>query len=154
MASVGSRDTVVERAVRRRLWGNGLRFRVQGDLPGRPDIVFSAKKTVVFIDGDFWHGRRPPEANDSDGWQGRWKEKIAKNRTRDEQIDQTLRASGWKVLRYWESDVLQDPDTVARSIAETVTGLDFPCWREIELSLLEKRRRGSLRATYRRPPER
>jgi DNA (cytosine-5)-methyltransferase 1 len=86
------------------------------DLPGKPDIVVRSQKVAVFIDGDFWHGAQ---------WRNRklttldeqfrrtknrkyWVSKIRRNVERDCERTATLLASGWNVLRFWESDVCKN----------------------------------------------
>lgn len=104
MSQVKSKDTGLELAVRSALYREGLRFRKHvADLPGRPDIVFSHKKVVVFIDGDFWHGYRFPHWRRS--LSRFWQEKIEKNRMRDRSNFRKLRARGWKVIRLWQHQV-------------------------------------------------
>jgi len=57
MSAVKSKNTRPELAPRRALWSRGLRYKVNvKSLPGKPDIVFTRAKIVVFCDGDFWHG--------------------------------------------------------------------------------------------------
>lgn len=79
------------------------------DLPGRPDIVYRTEKVAIFIDGDFWHGWRFPL------WEGKlsskWKEKIAATRHRDQRNFRNLRRMGWKVIRIWEHQIENNPET-------------------------------------------
>ena len=82
-------------------------------LPGRPDFAFPAKRLIVFVDGDFWHGNpsnfRLPRSNTR-----YWEEKIRGNRRRDKRINRMLRARGWKVYRFWQSDLKKESAVVAR----------------------------------------
>lgn len=75
-------------------------------LPGRPDIVFSSARVIVFVDGDFWHGYRYP------AWTRRlspyWHQKIQRNRLRDRRNFAKLRRAGWRVIRVWEHEVKKD----------------------------------------------
>lgn len=124
-------DTAHELALRRLLWRAGCRYRkdVQA-LPGRPDIVFARARLIVFCDGDFWHGK---------DWKARqkklragtnadyWLAKIGRNRERDRRNGALLRAAGWTVLRFWESEIQADAGRVAARILdmlETRMGLD------------------------------
>ncbi len=62
MASVGQKDTGPEKTVRSFLHKKGLRYRLHvKDLPGKPDMVFPKLKTVVFVNGCFWHGHKDNE---------------------------------------------------------------------------------------------
>ena len=72
--------------------------------PGKPDIALPRKKKAVFIDGDFWHGRdyeRVKKVTKTEYWVN----KIQANIDRDLQNGALLTASGWKILRVWESDI-------------------------------------------------
>ncbi len=61
MRAVKSRDTGPELKVRRAAHALGLRFRLnRADLPGKPDLVFPAKRTALFVHGCFWHGHDCP----------------------------------------------------------------------------------------------
>src|SRR5690606_11852521 len=99
--------TKPERILRSLLWKRGLRFRKNySALPGRPDIVFTRARVVVFCDGDFWHGknwaeRRPRLAVGANA--SYWTRKIEANMIRDQQRTQALASEGWEVLRFWES---------------------------------------------------
>src|SRR6266567_2007470 len=118
MSRIRSRDTKPEVLFRRLLFGRGLRgYRLHVKLPGRPDIVFSRKKLVVFIDGCFWHGcprcsdGRAPVSNTS-----YWAAKRESNRLRDLSRTSELRRAGWTVIRLWEHDILKRPDVCIRRI--------------------------------------
>lgn len=119
-ASSAKRDTTPELALRRALWARGLRYRVNvQNLPGCPDIVFRRARTVVFCDGDFWHGRRLKSrlATLSKGHNAPyWVAKIRTNVERDRRSNTELRKRGWLVLRYWETDVAKDPDALAAAV--------------------------------------
>jgi DNA mismatch endonuclease, patch repair protein len=100
------RDTGPERQIRSLLHQAGLRFRV--DLPintggrkARPDIVFTARRLVVFIDGCFWHGC-PQHGHIPKTNPGYWGPKIEGNQRRDEKQRKALEAVDWDVLRIWE----------------------------------------------------
>jgi len=118
--------TAHERALRKLLWRDGLRYRKNVKaLSGKPDIVFTSRKVAVFCDGDFWHGRHWQQlskrlrtgANPS-----YWLRKIEANRQRDRRTDVSLKKAGWTVLRFWETDILRDPERVAVEIAKIVRG--------------------------------
>src|SRR5437763_3579619 len=93
MSLLKNKDTDLEILVRSELHKRGLRFRKHiKDLPGKPDIVFTKAKVVVFIDGDFWHGYRFPLWRDKSS--PFWQAKIAKNRERDRRNFAELRRMG------------------------------------------------------------
>jgi len=117
MSRIRGFDTSLEVAVRRELRRRGLRFKANVmSLPGRPDVVFTSSRLIVFIDGDFWHGFRYP------AWRKRltpfWRRKIERNRARDLRNFAALRRRGWRVVRVWEHQVQRDlASVVARIVA-------------------------------------
>ena len=107
MAAIKGKDTKPEMIVRKYLFSRGLRFRIQvRKLPGRPDIVLPKYKTVIFVDGCFWHGHegckyyRLPKSNVDF-----WKAKIERNKARDVRSEAELAETGWRVIRIWECDI-------------------------------------------------
>lgn len=118
------KNTRCEVALRQELWRRGFRYRVHvPDLPGRPDIVFTRRRLVVFCDGDFWHGRKLEDrlAKLSRGHNSAyWVTKVRRNVARDRENEHALEAAGWNVLRVWETDVLRDLVRVVDRIAEAI----------------------------------
>lgn len=104
MSRIRSENTAPEAVMAGILDGLGLRFECHpAGLRGRPDFVLRRERIAVFCDGDFWHGNsRVPDIPF-------WRNKIARNRLRDLSVNQSLRAKGWKVIRFWESLILSDP---------------------------------------------
>jgi DNA mismatch endonuclease Vsr len=103
MAAVRGRDTQPELRIRRMLHALGYRFRLQRrDLPGRPDIVFPARRKVLFVHGCFWHRhgcRNSVLPKTRTEW---WTEKLSRNVARDHAAVAALEALGWSVLTVWE----------------------------------------------------
>lgn len=126
MAQGSSRKsgTRCELVLRRILWAKGLRYRLGGQgLPGKPDIVFLQPRIAIFCDGDFWHGRKLDErlARLASGHNPTyWVAKIRTNVTRDLANTEKLSASGWRVLRLWETDILRAPEEAAVRVIELV----------------------------------
>lgn len=105
MRSVGTRNTGPELVVRSLLHRLGLRFSLhKRDLPGRPDIVLSKRKTVVFVNGCFWHGHGCSKGHLPKSRLDFWGPKIARNRERDTESVKALRKSGWRVLTVWQCE--------------------------------------------------
>jgi DNA mismatch endonuclease (patch repair protein) len=73
--------------------------------PGTPDIALPRKKKAVFIDGDFWHGKRLQETIERRGVNDYWTIKVMKNIERDKRQRKALVDADWKVLTVWESDI-------------------------------------------------
>jgi len=129
MALVRSRDTGPELAFRRAIWAAGYRFRVcDARLPGKPDVVFPRHRLAVFIDGDFWHGgqwrRRRLRSLDDQFTTAEnavyWRAKIRRTIERDFARTAAMLDSGWKVLRFWESDLSRNQQ---RCVDMTVAAL-------------------------------
>ncbi|WP_028376696.1 very short patch repair endonuclease [Leeuwenhoekiella sp. MAR_2009_132] len=104
MSQIKGSDTKSEMIVRKYLHGKGLRFRLHDKfLPGKPDLVFKKYKTVVFINGCFWHGHEDCKyftiLKTRTDW---WKDKIFKTKERNQLIVEKLEATGWKVIVVWE----------------------------------------------------
>jgi DNA mismatch endonuclease (patch repair protein) len=122
-ASSAKRDTKPELALRRALRSVGLRYRIDvAALPGRPDLVIPAARLAVFCDGDFWHGRnlkRRLQKLAAGHNAPYWVSKIKGNVDRDRRTDRLLRDAGWNVLRFWESDVLANPERLAKAVLRT-----------------------------------
>jgi len=108
MQHIRSKDTEAEILLRKALWRKGFRYRKNvKDLPGKPDIVFTKHKIVIFVDGDFWHARghekNPGEQIDTN--KNYWIDKLKRNVARDRYVNDLLFEQGWLVLRFWESDI-------------------------------------------------
>lgn len=120
MSRIKGRDTGPELEIRRRLHARGLRYRVNHRIEGcRPDIVFTARRVAVFIDGCFWHGC-PAHAVRPSTNTAFWDKKIATNMERDQLQSERLRGAGWRVLRFWEHSVEAEPDAVVQQIVESI----------------------------------
>ena len=106
MSHIRSTNTKPEEKVRKYLFSRGLRYRKNvRSLPGCPDIVLPKYKTVVFVNGCFWHqhdcGRFVwPSSNEE-----YWRKKITRNIERDKENYCVLESSGWKVLVVWECEL-------------------------------------------------
>lgn len=107
MAKVRSKDTEPEMIVRKIVHEHGFRYRLhRKDLPGKPDLVFSGKKKVIFVHGCFWHGHTCPSgANQPRSNIEYWTEKLDRNKNRDRENTRALKKMGWDVLVIWECEV-------------------------------------------------
>lgn len=104
MSAIRSKDTKPEEIVRKFLFSQGFRYRKNDPrLPGKPDVVLPKYKTVIFVNGCFWHAHKDckyfvwPKNNEAF-----WKAKIESNVVRDQQTEAQLIAMGWKVIVVWE----------------------------------------------------
>ena len=110
MSRIKSINSKPEELVRKYLFSQGLRYRKNVKrLPGKPDIVLSKYKTIVFINGCFWHGHKGcryfvmPKSNTE-----YWNKKIDNNVKRDELVYQQLSELGWNILVVWECELKRD----------------------------------------------
>lgn len=110
MSRIHSKNTKPEELVRRFLFSQGFRYRKNDTrLPGKPDIVLPKYKTVVFVNGCFWHGHEGcryfvwPKNNAEF-----WKEKITGNIQRDKRNHHLLAKQGGRVIEIWECELKKD----------------------------------------------
>ena len=119
MSRIRGRDTGPELRLRRALWARGLRYRVSYKLPGRPDIAFVGSRVAVFVDGCFWHGCPEhgvrPKTNTAF-----WDNKLEENRVRDVRVAEELENQKWKVIRFWEHQIMDDLDTVVDAVLKAI----------------------------------
>jgi len=106
MKRVGRKDTAPELIVRRYLHARGLRYRLHSkSLPGTPDLVLPARRTVIFVHGCFWHGHECTHgAIRAQTNRTYWDAKIRDNRARDLRKVGELCKLGWWVETIWECE--------------------------------------------------
>ena len=104
MSRIRSSNTKPELLVRKFLFAHGYRYRLNvKTLPGKPDIVLPKYKTVIFVNGCFWHGHsnckyfKIPKTRTQ--W---WTDKINTNKANDTKAVKALKKNGWKVIIVWE----------------------------------------------------
>ena len=117
MSQIRGKDTKPELIVRKFLFKNSFRYRVNNSkLSGKPDIVLARYKTVIFVNGCFWHGHtdckyfKLPTTNRS-----LWIKKIAKTKERDLENTENLKKSGYRVITIWECE-LRNPDVRKKTL--------------------------------------
>lgn len=113
MRAVRSRWTRQERlfaSLAPRGWERGTRSE------GNADFVYRGSAVAVFLDGDFWHGRRVPDSLPEP-----WKVKLARNAERDASVREALEARGWAVISCWESDFLADPAALVAEVTDWIS---------------------------------
>lgn len=112
MASNRGKGNRLETGFGKKLWGAGIRYRKNvTTVFGKPDFVIGKKKIAIFCDGEFWHGRN---------WEKRrgdhksncefWYSKIERNIERDKEVNKILALQGWKVFRFWETEIKRESD--------------------------------------------
>lgn len=107
MSHIPDRDSKMEISVRKALFSAGLRYRKNvKSLPGKPDIVLSKYKTVIFTHGCFWHGHKGCKASKlPESRRDFWENKIKDNIERDKRNVGVLECMGWKVIVIWQCEL-------------------------------------------------
>lgn len=122
MAKVKSRNTKLELQVRKFLFSQGYRYRVNSKVYGKPDIVFPKRKIAIFVNGCFWHGHNCkkgqtlPKANADF-----WKEKLHKNKLRDEKVKTQLELQGYRVIYVWECELKERGDNTLNELSLNIS---------------------------------
>ena len=124
MRHIKSKDTSIEVKLRKELWSRGYRYRKNvSNLPGKPDIVLTKYKIVIFCDSEFFHGKdwevlkpRLEKSNNADYWV----KKISRNMERDNEINKKLLFMGWTVIRFWGKDILKNIDDCISVIEDVI----------------------------------
>jgi DNA mismatch endonuclease (patch repair protein) len=119
-SSSKKRGTRCEIALRKELRRRGIKYSLRpSDLPGKPDLIFTKQRLLVFCDGDFWHGRnlKARIAKLKRGHNAKyWVAKVKGNVLRDRRRTAALKKAGWRVIRLWETDILRDAERAADRI--------------------------------------
>lgn len=125
MSRIPSKNTKPEEIVRKYLFNRGFRYRKNvSKLPGKPDIVLSKYKTVVFMNGCFWHAHKGckwfvPLKSNTEFWEG----KFIYNIERDERNYKKLKDLGWKVIIIWECEIRHgDKEVVLQKLITEILG--------------------------------
>ncbi len=128
MSRIKGKNTKPEEIVRKYLFSKGFRYRKNDKkLPGTPDIVLPKYKTVIFVNGCFWHGHKDcryfvvPKTNTDF-----WLNKINTNIERDKRKQEALKELGWNVIVVWECELkTKFVESALERIKESVAGCKF-----------------------------
>lgn len=122
MSRIKAKDTKPEELVRKYLFAAGLRYRKNDKrFPGKPDIVLPKYRTVIFVNGCFWHGHEGckyfkwPKSN-----QEFWEQKIRSNQERDSRKIKELKELGWHVITVWECSLKNDEENVLTDVLNEI----------------------------------
>ncbi len=112
MRAVKNKDSKIELKLRKALWEKGYRYRKNyNKVEGKPDIVITKYKLVIFCDSEFWHGydwtNKQKEIKSNQEF---WTKKIESNMERDKKVNMALESQGWKVLRFWGKEIQKNID--------------------------------------------
>lgn len=122
MSRIRSKDTKIEIYVRKHLFAHGFRFRKNDKrYPGKPDVVLPKYRTVIFVNGCFWH-RHPgckqattPKTNTEF-----WQKKLERNAINDAKNEAALKDLGWQVIVVWECELEQDFEGIMQTVEDQI----------------------------------
>lgn len=117
MSHIKGKNTNLELKVRKRLYHDGYRYRVNvSNLPGKPDIVLSKYNTVIFINGCFWHRHNCKLATTPKTRTEYWNKKFERNIQNDLINHEKLRNLGWHVIVLWECEIKESFEPLIESV--------------------------------------
>ena len=122
MSRIRSKNTKPEKLLRSLLHREGFRFRIHdARLPGKPDIVLPKYKTVIFVNGCFWHRHEgckytTTPATRRDFWEEKFSGTVQRDRIKQQQLEQM----GWSVFTVWECEIKQDADQVLKYLTDAL----------------------------------
>ena len=122
MSRIHGKDTKIEIWVRKYLFAQGFRFRKNDKrYPGKPDVVLPMYRTVIFVNGCFWH-QHPgckqatmPKTNTEF-----WQEKLGRNVSNDAKNEAALRELGWQVIVVWECELERDFEGTMQNVEDKI----------------------------------
>lgn len=124
MSRIKGKNTKPEDIVAKYLFAHGFRYRRNDKtLPGTPDIVLKKYKTVIFVNGCFWHAHEGcryfvlPEEN-----REFWNEKLLRNRERDAEKQKQLQELGWNIIVIWECELKSSKEERLEALTKEITG--------------------------------
>ena len=121
MSRIKGKNTKPEEQVRKYLFSQGFRYRKNDSrLPGKPDVVLPKYRTIVLVNGCFWHHHecmyfRWPESNADF-----WKQKINRNVERDQRNINQLEQRGWHIIVVWECELKKAKEQVLSELANKI----------------------------------
>jgi DNA mismatch endonuclease (patch repair protein) len=129
MSRIRNADTAPELLIRRGLHMRGYRFRLhRKEIPGCPDLTLPKYRSVILVNGCFWHGHECPMFKIPETRKAFWTAKIRKNRERDAFVLSALSAMRWRAFVLWECSIKgpgrRPLDSVLNEIAAWLAGND------------------------------
>lgn len=140
MGKIKSKWTSIEKETHNQLKGLRIKHKMHPKITGNPDILLKKTNIVIFLDGDFWHGKnlkdkkKMPKTNKKF-----WQKKINANINRDKKWNRKLRKMGMKVLRFWETDIKKNPKAVMRKIQDSLACFPDAADRALAIGWLDSK---------------
>lgn len=124
MKNIKNKNTKIEVLLRKALWKNGVRYRINAtDIIGKPDISIKKYKIAIFCDSEFFHGK-DWELLQKQLKRGKnasfWIKKIGRNIERDAEVNKVLEDAGWKVIRFWGKDIMKNLEDCVMVILDVI----------------------------------
>ncbi len=111
MSQIKSKNTKIEKSLEEIIKRTGLKYQCHYATYGKPDFAFPEIKIAIFADSHFWHGYQWEEAKlQIHKNKEFWFKKIQRNMERDKEVNVALSKDGWLVIRFWEHEIVRDPD--------------------------------------------
>jgi DNA mismatch endonuclease Vsr len=124
MSRVKSTGSDIEKRLSSALWKAGLKGyrKNKKEVFGKPDFVWEGYKVAVFCDSSFWHGHKKMSTKLHNFKRRKrfWHNKIKRNIERDKEVNKTLRAEGWSILRFWDFQIKKDRERCVEKIWKTI----------------------------------
>ncbi|MDD5135618.1 MAG: very short patch repair endonuclease [Phycisphaerae bacterium] len=121
MSKIRSKNTKAELIIFKELRKKGIYFQKHyKNAVGKPDIALPRKKIAIFIDGDFWHGYRFNKIKNKLP-KKYWLKKIEDNIKRDKKGKALLHKKGWRTLRLWEHEIINDIEESINKILDFIS---------------------------------
>ena len=122
MRAIKSTGSKIETLLAKELWALGIRYRKNNKtIFGKPDLSIKKLKLAMFVDSEFWHGKnwliKKKEFKTNQDF---WQKKIERNIERDKEVNNKLKSSGWRVLRFWGQDVSKKIRNCTDKIIEVI----------------------------------
>ena len=118
MGKIRGKNTKPELAFRKALYKKGYRYRIDyKKLIGKPDVALKKYRTVIFIDGEYWHGYNWEERKQKIKTNREfWIAKIERNMQRDREVNEELKLLGYKVFRFWEREIKEELERCLKEV--------------------------------------
>lgn len=126
MSRIRDKDTSIEVAVRKYLFGKGFRYRKNVTaMPGKPDIVLPKYKTAIFVHGCYWHRHKNCKYATTPGTrQEFWMDKFNRNILNDKKHQKELADLGWNVIVLWECEIKHHFEQIMQAcVSEIMAGI-------------------------------
>ncbi|HSN47506.1 MAG TPA: very short patch repair endonuclease [Flavobacterium sp.] len=126
MRAIRSTNTKDEVRLAKALWHLGYRYRKNNKkVFGTPDLTFKKLKIAIFVDSEFFHGKEWEfQKSRFKTNQEFWQKKIERNIQRDIEVNKYLTDKGWRVIRFWSSEIKNNLDDCIAKI-QTEIALDM-----------------------------